>query len=292
MTNLKLITTETFGDLSCNFYRNMNDDILLTREQIGIALEYSDPSKAIRKIHLKHKDRLDELCIRIKDKTIDNTQNGASRKSEDNLISEKVYYTERGIMEICRWSRQPKANIFMDWVWDIIEKYRHNELQPNLQQLIEDSLSILTQTITTMQQDINTLKESQLQKKLPEKKYSRWKTNTFNKLNTLLSYVNTHSEENLKLSEIIHLVIQETEDTYNIEINDYVEAYKSEFNLDTNPYAIDVINHYKDIKDMFTLTLDSIMNKLNLSDNTKSASKNIFDILAEEINNTSTDKSS
>ena len=113
-----------------------------------------------------------------------------------------------------------------------------------------------------------------------------------NKLNTLLSYVNTHSEENLKLSEIIHLVIQETEDTYNIEINDYVEAYKSEFNLDTNPYAIDVINHYKDVKDMFTLTLDSIMNKLNLSENTKSASKNIFDILAEEINNTSTDKAS
>ena len=164
--------------------------------------------------------------------------------------------------------------------------------QPNLQQLIEDSLSILTQTITTMQQDISTLKESQSAKKLPEKKYSRWKTNTFNKLNTLLSYVNNHSEENLKLSEIIHLIIQETEDTYNIEINDYVEAYKSEFNLDTNPYAIDVINHYKDIKDMFTLTLNSIMDKLNLSENTKSSSKNIFDILAEEINNTTTDKAS
>ena len=181
----------------------------------------------------------------------------------------------------------------MDWVWDIIEKYRHNELQSqlNLQPLI-DSLSILTQTITTMQQDINTLKESQITKKLPEKKYSRWKTNTFNKLNTLLSYVNTHSEENMKLSEIIHLVIQETEDTYNIEMNDYVEAYKSEFNLDTNPYAIDVINHYKDIRDMFTLTLDSIMNKLNLSENTKSANKSIFDMLAEEINNTTTDKAS
>ena len=131
-----------------------------------------------------------------------------------------------------------------------------------------------------------------MQKKLPEKKYSRWKTNTFNKLNALLSYVNTHSEETLKLSEIIHLVIQETEDIYNIEINDYVEAYKSEFNLDTNPYAIDVINNYKDIKDMFTLTLDSIMNRLNLLDNTKSSSKNIFDILAEEINNTTTDKAS
>lgn len=281
MTNLKLITTETFGDLSCNFYRNMNDDILLTREQIGIALEYSDPDVALSKIHKKHKDRLDELSVVTK------------LESTDGKEYNTTLYSERGIMEICRWSRQPKANLFMDWVWDIIEKYRHNELQsqPNLQPLI-DSLSILTQTITTMQQDINTLKESQLQKKLPEKKYSRWKTNTFNKLNTLLSYVNTHSEENLKLSEIIHLVIQETEDTYSIEINDYVEAYKSEFNLDTNPYAINVINHYKDIKDMFTLTLDSIMNKLNLSDNTKSSSKNIFDILAEEINNTLTDKAS
>ena len=269
MTNLKLITTETFGDLSCNFYRNMNDDILLTREQIGIALEYSNPMNAIYKIHKRHQDRLDNLSICL----------------SDGLGHEIYYYNERGIMEICRWSNSKKANIFMDWVWDIIEKYRHNELQPNLQPLI-DSLSILTQTITTMQQDINTLKESQIQKKIPEKKYSRWKTNTFNKLNALLSYVNTHSEENLKLSEIIHLVIQETEDTYNIEINDYVEAYKSEFNLDTNPYAIDIINHYKDIKDMFTLTLDSIMNRLNLLDNAKSASRNIFDVLAEEINNT------
>ena len=279
MTNLKLITTETFGDLSCNFYRNMNDDILITREQIGIALEYSDPDVALSKIHKKHKDRLDELSVVTK------------LESTDGKEYNTTLYSERGIMEICRWSRQPKANLFMDWVWDIIEKYRHNELQPNIQPLI-DSLSILTQTITTMQQDINTLKESQTQKKLPEKKYSRWKTNTFNKLNTLLSYVNAHSEENLKLSEVIHLVIQETEDTYNIEINDYVEAYKSEFNLETNPYAIDVINHYKDIKDMFTLTLDSIMNRLNLSDNTKSSSKNIFDILTEEINHKTINKAS
>ena len=185
MTNLKLITTETFGDLSCNFYRNMNDDILLTREQIGIALEYSDPMNAIYKIHKRHQDRLDNLSICL----------------SDGLGHEIYYYNERGIMEICRWSNSKKANLFMDWVWDIIEKYRHNELQPNLEQLTE-TLSSITQTLAnitnnmvSMQQDINTLKESQTQKKLPEKKYSRWKTNTFNKLNTLLSYVNTHSKE-------------------------------------------------------------------------------------------------
>lgn len=112
--NLKLITTETFGDLSCNFYRNMNYDILLTREQIGTALEYVNPSKAIQKIHSLHKDRLENLCIRI-------TENRVPQNGGVGVDVETIYYTQRGVMEICRFSRQPKANRFMDWVWDIVE---------------------------------------------------------------------------------------------------------------------------------------------------------------------------
>lgn len=67
MNSLKLITTKNFENISCDFYRNMNDDILLTREQIGTALEYSNPGKAIQKIHLKHKDRLDPLSMKCKE---------------------------------------------------------------------------------------------------------------------------------------------------------------------------------------------------------------------------------
>lgn len=122
MGNLKLVTTENFGNLTCNFYRNMNDDILLTREQIGQALEYSNPSTAIKNLHRKHKDRLDLFSVRIK---LGGLQNEPTSKSEEQ---ERVYYTQRGIMEICRWSRQPLANKFMDWVWDIVEKYRSNEI--------------------------------------------------------------------------------------------------------------------------------------------------------------------
>lgn len=142
-----------------------------------------------------------------------------------------------------------------------------------------------------MDNRLSKLEEQSNKKKLPEKKYSRWKTNTFKKLNTLLSYVNENSDENLKLSEIIHLVIGETEDTYNIELNDYTDAYKSEFDLDTTPYAIDVINHYKDIRDMFTLTLDSIMEKLHIAEDTNcngggiNRVRNIFDELAAKVEN-------
>lgn len=144
----------------------------------------------------------------------------------------------------------------------------------------------LIELLTSMDNRLSKLEEQSNKKKLPEKKYSRWKTNTFKKLNALLFYVNENSYEKLKLSEIIHLVIGETEDTYCLELNDYVEAYKSEFDLDTTPYAIDVINHYKDIRDMFTLTLDSIMEKLHIAENTDcNKTGNIFDELVAKIEN-------
>ena len=154
--------------------------------------------------------------------------------------------------------------------------------QYNLEPLF-DAITTLTQTITSMQQDISSIKESSQKKKLPEKKYSRWKTNTFSKLNTLTQYANENSDQTLQLKDTIHITINELEDTYNIELSDYVQAYKSEFNLETEPYAIDVINHYKDIRDMYTLVLDHIMKKLNLNTRDKSTDKNIFDILAENM---------
>ena len=278
--NLKLITTETFGDLPCDFYRNMNDDILLTREQIGTALEYSNPAKAIQKIHLTHKDRLENLCMRLTETRY--PQNGGV-----GVNVETVYYTQRGVMELCRWSNKPKANLFMDWVWNIVEKYRNKELKSydcsQVDNKLVNAIDNMNITLSSMNDRLSKLEEQQSKKKLPERKYSRWKKNTFDKLNTLLSYVNEHSEEKLKLSEIIHLVLEETEDTYGIEINDYVAAYKSEFDLEENPYVIDVINHYKDIRDVFTLTLDSIMDKLHIGKGNNDKKKNIFDELAEMV---------
>ena len=145
------------------------------------------------------------------------------------------------------------------------------------------AMTSLNTTMTKIQDEMTQLKEESTKKKqLPEKRYSRWKTNTFNKLNTLHSYVNIHSDKSYTLPNIIHLVIQETEDTYDIEISDYVDAYKCEYGLEVNPYAIDVIYHYRDIKDIFTLTLDSIMERLNLQIPNE-PSRNLFDELAAQM---------
>lgn len=64
---LTLIASESFGELPCSFYQQEGaDDILLTREQIGLALEYADPAVSIGTIHRRHKDRLDRFSVLIK----------------------------------------------------------------------------------------------------------------------------------------------------------------------------------------------------------------------------------
>lgn len=256
--NLKLITTETFGDLSYNFYCNMNDDILLTREQIGLALEYKYPDDALSKIHKRHSNRLDPLSVVVK------------MASTDGKYYDTTLYTQRGIMEICRWSNKPKADLFMDWVWDIIEKYRANELVP-IQQLditpISDAISSMTQAITTltnnmitMQQDIQELKQSQRNRYLLENRYpSAWYKKIAPKYKMLMDYFDCTR------SELYSSIYKELEDAYNVDINQIHEDYCYENHLLKDEcYPMDAIEHNTQLRDALILLIDSSLIKYGL----------------------------
>lgn len=106
------ITSKPFGALNVDVYQNDKHQYYITREQIGAALEYNNPNKAIQNIHVKNTDRLDPLSTFLK-----------LRKVEGGITKEREYivYSLRGVMEICRLSRQPKADAFMDFCWDIME---------------------------------------------------------------------------------------------------------------------------------------------------------------------------
>lgn len=259
MSSLKLITTEKFGEIECKFYRNRNDEILLTREQVGTALEYSNPQKAVQKIHLNHKDRLEPLCIRFVENRI--PQNGGV-----GVNVETVYYTERGIMEICRHSNKPKANQFMDWVWDIVEKYRNNELIPDMKPITDaittlaQSMATLTTNITSMQQDIQELKQSQKNRYLLEKRYpSAWYKKTAPKYKLLQEYFDCSR------SELYSNIYKELEDTYDLDINQIHEDYCYENHLLKDEcYPMDAIEHDARLRDALTLLIDSSLVKFGL----------------------------
>lgn len=79
----------------------------------------------------------------------------------------------------------------------------------------------------------------------------------------------------------MHITINEMQDTYDIELSDYIRNYMLENSSETKPYDLDVINYYKDIHNSYTLTVDSILERLNLK--TESLSQNIFDQLANTL---------
>lgn len=108
-TNLMLIDKSDFGNIKCSVYSDKQGNVLMTREQIGRALEYSNPNDAIRLIHRRNKERLDKFSVSFK-------LNGSDGKKYDTVL-----YTRKGVYEICRFSHQPKADAFYDWVYDLLE---------------------------------------------------------------------------------------------------------------------------------------------------------------------------
>ncbi len=110
--SMAVITSKPFGALSMDVYEDSKHQYYMTREQIGRALEYNNPNKAIQNIHVKNADRLDPLSTFLK---LRNVEGGITKEREI------ICYSLRGVMEICRLSRQPKADAFMDFCWDIME---------------------------------------------------------------------------------------------------------------------------------------------------------------------------
>ena len=116
--NLTLVTQKPFGSITCNFYKDdaIENEFYMTRRQIGEALGYVKADDAIQQIHDRNKDRLDPLSTTL-------TLGGVEGNRWVNRNTR--VYTLRGVMEICRFSRQPNADKFMDFVWDVMESLYH-----------------------------------------------------------------------------------------------------------------------------------------------------------------------
>ncbi|MGG0793658.1 BRO family protein [Brevibacillus laterosporus] len=129
MNGLKMLKSELFNSTQCDFWQNEDGDLFMTRRQIGEALEYANPQKSIDKIHERCKERLDKFSTTVK---LGGVEGGRV------VQRAKVLYSSRGIYEICRWSKQPRANDFYDWVYDLLEGLRRGETVIFKQQTGED----------------------------------------------------------------------------------------------------------------------------------------------------------
>ncbi len=92
--------------------RPRRGDFYATCEQIGELLGYSDPANAIRIIHKSNKARLEKFSMW--------GQIDRGMKSSRTAI----VYNFKGLLEICRYSNQPKTDAVMDWLWEIADELR------------------------------------------------------------------------------------------------------------------------------------------------------------------------
>lgn len=215
---------------------------------------------AIGKIHNRHSDRLDQFSF-------------------TNLVNghQTYYYTEKGVMEICRWSKSKCANEFMDWVWDIIEAYRHNELMPDLSQItntlttITAILTSLTQVVSSMQQEINTIK-TQNQPLPIKKKWSYWSTKMFPKYQLLTDYFH------ITYKELYKNLYNELKNMYDVDLNQEIDDYCYINHLES-AYTLDVIEHNLTLRKLFESVVDNQLDKYNLAESTNINAKipTIFD---------------
>lgn len=105
---LTLVETKTVNNVLVDGYLDGKTPYF-TREQIGLALEYDHPKKSVAVIHSRHKERLDKYSRGYQIDTPSGKQ-------------EAVVYNIKGVFEICRWSKQPKADMVMDALYDMAEE--------------------------------------------------------------------------------------------------------------------------------------------------------------------------
>ena len=134
----EIATTRDINGLKLNCYRENGQDDLsgefwMTREQIGQLLEYKNPRKAIKIIHLRNQERLDKFS------------RGVQIESPHGGTQTATVYNFKGLLEICRYSTQPNAHKVIDVLWDIADEIRRTGMYITTQALrrLEERVSSL-----------------------------------------------------------------------------------------------------------------------------------------------------
>ena len=117
---LRLVKQGDFLGTKCDFYVNEIGDIFMSRTQIGYALQYKNPQDAIKKIHLRHYEKLQQRYVEVVGDNLSPRPRDLGKKTSIFM------YDERGILDVIRWSTTEIADQYFDWVYDIIQSIKKN----------------------------------------------------------------------------------------------------------------------------------------------------------------------
>ena len=173
-------------------------------------------------------------------------------------------------MEICRWSRQPLADKFMDWCWEIMDRLISNSL--NTVTLSREEYSVIVNAANevgqlnkvneqlTRQLQIISAQNTTIQDKLsrmwqkiilvtPPAHYSSWKNKMSQKIVSLANILGYASDDGRK--SIYGDIYSMMRSDYDIDLNSYKENYLLSQTDHKNVAMIDVIDSDTTLRDIF-----------------------------------------
>jgi prophage antirepressor-like protein len=106
-------------------------DLWMTGEDVGRALEYSDPVQGIRNLFNRNKSELEGYSSQLKlscETGVDGVEDDARAPVQRRPVR---VFNEEGVMILTMLSSQPKAAEFRMWAVKILKAYRHGELALN-----------------------------------------------------------------------------------------------------------------------------------------------------------------
>lgn len=113
--SLQLVKTGDFEGIKFDCYQDSGKEFWGTREQIGTMLGYAYPREAIGKIHERNAARFKSFSTEVKLTTVE---------GDREVAREVTVYNFKGLLEICRYSNQPKADAVMDFLWEMADEVR------------------------------------------------------------------------------------------------------------------------------------------------------------------------
>lgn len=144
--NLELVKQDSFGTVKCDFYKNENDEIYMTINQLAEALEYASKS-GIENIMARNKY--------LYNPEFSTTHKLGVVEGGRTVFRKRIVFTEDGIYEVTMLSGQPKARAFRAWVRQIIKEIRRTgQYSINQPQTIEDLIIMTAQSMKEIRQQL------------------------------------------------------------------------------------------------------------------------------------------
>lgn len=197
MSKFVLVKDTNFGKLRCDVWQ-CGEEFFMTREQIGKSLGYKNPRKAISNIHNSHKERIDKFSVVRKTRTTDGKE------------YETFLYSTRGVYEICRWSNQPKANDFYDFVYELLEGLRKGYLKVQIEKKSLEWQQIRQQGKLTRREETDAIKMFvEYAKKQGSKNADRYYSH-FSKLANKLAGIHGGIRDSISGMQLMYLSIAES----------------------------------------------------------------------------------